>query len=192
MPRKSLNLTSTLTEEVASLAIERRFYADLTMGLGLQGTKANVTPEANPNPFTASAPSQHYSLISLPAYLKLDETDDLLNPTRGYRAQLAVAPAHTVSCPPLRTQCRALPCAHSVGPSPDFRIEPGCGQHILAPRRGAAGDPCRQTCRCLYRWCRAGPASIRPADLRGRRWIDPPLRLSTGGAARYRQQTVRR
>ena len=88
-------------QEVASLAIERRFYPDLTVGIGVQGTKANVQPQANPNPFTASAPSQHYSLISLPAYLKLDKTDDLLNPTRGYRAQLAVAPAHTLSGPNL-------------------------------------------------------------------------------------------
>ena len=41
------------------------------------------------------------SLIGVPAYLKLDETDNLLNPTRGYRAQLSVMPAHTVSGPPL-------------------------------------------------------------------------------------------
>ena len=40
-------------------------------------------------------------MIGVPAYLKLDETDNLLNPTRGYRAQLSVMPARTVSGPPL-------------------------------------------------------------------------------------------
>jgi hypothetical protein len=33
----------------------------------------------------------------VPAYLKLDQTDNLLNPTTGYGAQLAVTPAHTFS-----------------------------------------------------------------------------------------------
>jgi translocation and assembly module TamA len=86
---------------VGLVGIERRFSPELTAGIGVQGTKANVTPEANPNPTTASAPAQHYSLIGVPAYLKLDETDNLLNPTRGYRAQLSVMPAHTVSGPDL-------------------------------------------------------------------------------------------
>jgi translocation and assembly module TamA len=87
--------------EVALVGIERRFGPEVTAGIGLQGTKANVVPEANPNPTTASAPTQHYSLIGVPAYVKLDETDNLLNPTRGYRAQLSVMPAHTMSGPNL-------------------------------------------------------------------------------------------
>src|SRR6266404_1617078 len=86
---------------VVLVGLERRFSPELTAGIGLQGTKANVVPEANPNPTTAAAPSQHYSLIGIPAYLKIDETDNLLNPTRGYRAQLSVTPAHTVSGPNL-------------------------------------------------------------------------------------------
>ncbi|MBO0735371.1 MAG: BamA/TamA family outer membrane protein [Alphaproteobacteria bacterium] len=86
---------------VVSLGLERRFGSELTVGAGLQGTKANVAPQANPNPTTAAAPTQHYSLIAIPAYLKLDETDNLLNPTRGYRAQLSVMPAHTLSGPNL-------------------------------------------------------------------------------------------
>src|SRR6185437_2393695 len=36
-----------------------------------------------------------------PMYLKLDETDNLLNPTRGYRANFATTPAHTFSSPSL-------------------------------------------------------------------------------------------
>ena len=66
---------------VALVGLERRFSPELTAGIGVQGTKANVVPEANPNPTTASAPTQHYSLIGVPAYLNLDETDNLLNPT---------------------------------------------------------------------------------------------------------------
>jgi hypothetical protein len=31
----------------------------------------------------------------VPVYIKLDATDNLLNPTTGYRAQIAVTPAHT-------------------------------------------------------------------------------------------------
>jgi translocation and assembly module TamA len=86
---------------VVLVGLERRFSPNLTAGIGLQGTKANVVPEANPNPLTAAAPTQHYSLIGIPAYVKLDETDNLLNPTRGYRAQLSVTPAHTLSGPNL-------------------------------------------------------------------------------------------
>ena len=86
---------------VVLVGLERRFGPDLTAGIGLQGTKANVVPQANVNPMTAAAPTQHYSLIAVPAYLKLDETDNLLNPTRGYRAQFSVAPSHTLSGPNL-------------------------------------------------------------------------------------------
>jgi len=37
----------------------------------------------------------------VPAYLKLDATDNLLNPTTGYRAQLAVTPSYIFSKPSL-------------------------------------------------------------------------------------------
>jgi len=40
---------------VVLVGIERRFGPEVTAGIGLQGTKANVVPEANPNPMTASA-----------------------------------------------------------------------------------------------------------------------------------------
>jgi outer membrane protein assembly factor BamA len=36
-------------------------------------------------------------LAGLPAYIKLDQTDNLLNPATGYRAQLSVTPARTFS-----------------------------------------------------------------------------------------------
>jgi translocation and assembly module TamA len=52
---------------------------------------------ANDNAIPAAQRTQHYKLVGLPGYIKLDETDNLLNPTTGYRAQLSVAPAHTFS-----------------------------------------------------------------------------------------------
>jgi translocation and assembly module TamA len=80
--------------ELATAGIERRLDRWLTGGLSLLAEKANVTQLANVTPMTGT---QHYELIGLPAYVKLDETDNLLNPTTGYRAQLNVTPAHTFS-----------------------------------------------------------------------------------------------
>ena len=86
---------------IVSGGVERRFGPLLTGGIALQATKANVVQLANVNSITAAQRTQHYSLLGVPAYLKLDQTDNLLNPTRGYRAQLAVTPAHTFSSPNL-------------------------------------------------------------------------------------------
>jgi translocation and assembly module TamA len=80
--------------ELATAGIERRVDRWLTAGLSLLAEKANVTQLANVTPMTGT---QHYELAGLPAYIKLDETDNLLNPTTGYRAQFNVTPAHTFS-----------------------------------------------------------------------------------------------
>jgi translocation and assembly module TamA len=78
---------------IATAGIERRLDGWLTGGLSLLGEKANVTQLAN----VAGLGTQRYELAGLPAYIKLDQTDNLLNPTTGYRAQLSVTPAHTFS-----------------------------------------------------------------------------------------------
>ncbi len=70
-----------------SSGIERRFRPDLTLGAAMSIEKANVVQEANFGSLTAAQRTQHYSLIGLPLYLKLDRSDDLLNPSRGYRGQ---------------------------------------------------------------------------------------------------------
>jgi translocation and assembly module TamA len=80
--------------ELATAGIERRIDRWLIGGLSLLAEQANVTQLANVTPRTGT---QHYQLAGLPAYVKLDETDNLLNPTTGYRAQLNVTPAHTFS-----------------------------------------------------------------------------------------------
>jgi len=80
--------------EIATAGIERRVDRWLTGGLSFLVGKANVTQLANVSPMTGT---QRYELVGLPAYVKLDQTNNLLNPTTGYRAQLNVTPAHTFS-----------------------------------------------------------------------------------------------
>jgi translocation and assembly module TamA len=70
-----------------SSGIERRFRPDLTLGAAISIEKANVVQEANLGSLTATQRTQHYSLVAVPLYLKLDRSDDLLNPSRGYRGQ---------------------------------------------------------------------------------------------------------
>jgi len=82
---------------LATAGIERRFGRLLTGGVAFEVEKANVVQLANVNSITAAQRTQHYELVGVPAYIKLDTTDNLLNPTTGYRAQLAVTPAHTFS-----------------------------------------------------------------------------------------------
>jgi translocation and assembly module TamA len=77
---------------LATAGLERRFDRLLTGGVAFEIGKANVVQLADINPRTGS---QRYELVGLPSYIKLDTTDNLLNPTTGYRAQLAVTPAHT-------------------------------------------------------------------------------------------------
>jgi translocation and assembly module TamA len=79
---------------IATAGIERRLDRWLIGGVSLLVEKANVTQLANVTPMTGT---QRYELVGLPVYAKLDETDNLLNPTTGYRAQLNVIPAHTFS-----------------------------------------------------------------------------------------------
>src|SRR5499427_3862003 len=80
--------------EIATAGIERRVDRWLTGGLSFLVEKANVTQLANVSPMTGT---QRYELVGLPGYVKLDQTNNLLNPTTGYRAQLNVTPAHTFS-----------------------------------------------------------------------------------------------
>jgi translocation and assembly module TamA len=79
---------------LATAGIERRFDHLVTGGVSFEVEQANVVQLANVTPMNGT---QRYELVGLPAYLKLDDTDNLLNPTNGYRAQLSVSPAHTFS-----------------------------------------------------------------------------------------------
>lgn len=84
-----------------SAGIERRFRPDLTLGAALSIETANVKQEANLGALTAAQRSQRYSLVGVPLYLKLDRSDDLLNPTRGWRGQISLVPYQSFSGPDL-------------------------------------------------------------------------------------------
>jgi translocation and assembly module TamA len=75
-----------------SFGLERRFGPGLIAGGGISIEKANVDQEADVGPVPASERSQRYALIGLPLFVKLDRSDDLLNPTSGYRLQANFVP----------------------------------------------------------------------------------------------------
>lgn len=84
---------------LATVGVERRFGRLLTGGLLLEAEQANVEQLANVSTNTSAQRTQRYTLFGVPAYIKLDTTDNLLSPTRGWRAQLSVTPAHIFSAP---------------------------------------------------------------------------------------------
>ena len=84
---------------LATAVVERRFGRLLTGGVLVEAEKANVEQLANVSTNTSAQRTQRYTLFGIPAYLKLDTTDNLLSPTRGWRAQLSVTPAHIFSTP---------------------------------------------------------------------------------------------
>jgi translocation and assembly module TamA len=85
---------------LTTFGLERAFSDHVTGGLALQLEEANVKELADVSSIiTAAQRTQHYTLIALPGYLKIDESDNLLAPTRGYRAELSVTPAHIFSSP---------------------------------------------------------------------------------------------
>ena len=84
---------------LATAGVERRFGRLWTGGVLLEAEKANVEQLANVSTNTSAQRTQRYTLFGIPAYLKLDTTDNLLSPTRGWRAQLSVTPAHIFSTP---------------------------------------------------------------------------------------------
>ncbi|HEX5454478.1 MAG TPA: BamA/TamA family outer membrane protein [Stellaceae bacterium] len=86
---------------LVSTGLERRFGPHLTAGATVSLEKANVSQLANTASFTASRATQHYALIGLPLYVKLDESNSLLNPTKGYRVQASMVPYRSFSGPDL-------------------------------------------------------------------------------------------
>ena len=84
-----------------SLGLERRFDKYLTGSAALSVEKANVVEEANVGSNTSVQRTQHYALVGVPLSLKLDKSDELLNPTRGYRVQANLVPYQSFSGPSL-------------------------------------------------------------------------------------------
>jgi translocation and assembly module TamA len=86
---------------LVSPGIERHFGRLLTLGIAFEGIRASAEELAFANTLTAADRTKKYSLLGVPAYLKLDATDNLLNPTQGWRVLLSMTPAHTISSPNL-------------------------------------------------------------------------------------------
>ncbi len=87
---------------LATVGVERRFNRIVTGGIALLLEKANVEELADDSSIiTAAQHTQRYSLVALPTYVKIDTTDNLLSPTKGFRAQLSVTPSHIFSSPDL-------------------------------------------------------------------------------------------
>ena len=158
-----------------SVGLERRFLPGLTVGGAVSVEKANVDQKANIAPVTSSERSQHYALIGLPLFAKLDRSDDLLNPTSGYRLQGNLVPYQSFSGPDLTFVNERV--AGSI-----YRRLGGSDRYIVAGVRRRLVDPGRLASRT------AG----RQADLCRRRRFGPGLRLSDGRAARCQQQPDRR
>jgi translocation and assembly module TamA len=121
---------------LVSPGVERRFGRQLTLGIAVEGLRSNVEELAFANILTAAERTQTYTLIGLPGYLKLDTTDNLLNPTRGWRALVSVTPAHTISSPDL-TFVTSIVAVSTYWPAlPDERLVLA-GQAAVASLDGA-------------------------------------------------------
>jgi translocation and assembly module TamA len=70
-------------EQKAQVGFERHFDPTLSAGVSILGEHAHVDEKVD---------SRTYILTGLPVFLKKDGTDDLLNPTRGYRAAFEATP----------------------------------------------------------------------------------------------------
>ena len=63
--------------------LDRHFDSQTTGGIGVQFMKGQAEDDTG---------TQYYTLAGLPAYIRRDDTDDLLNPTRGTRLGLTAIP----------------------------------------------------------------------------------------------------
>jgi translocation and assembly module TamA len=121
---------------LVSPGIERHFGRLLTLGIALEGVRANVEELAFADILTAAERTTNYTLFAVPAYLKLDTTDNLLNPTHGWRALVSVTPAHTISTPDLTYVTNIVSTSTYWSVIPDDRVVLA-GQAVLTSLDGA-------------------------------------------------------
>ena len=69
------------------LVLNRKLFEHWTISYGLSGEQEDITQEGI---------GAHYNLIGIPLSAKFDNTDDLLNPTRGFRAALLLTPTESL------------------------------------------------------------------------------------------------
>ena len=74
----------TSRKEFFGSSLERPFADHLTGSFGFTVAHANLDTDMG---------AEHYDLLSLPVAMKFDNSDDLLNPVKGYRASLTITPS---------------------------------------------------------------------------------------------------
>lgn len=69
------------------IEIDRKLFEHWTIGYGLSAEQEEITQEGI---------RAHYNLIGIPLSAKFDNTDNLFNPTRGFRAALLLTPTESL------------------------------------------------------------------------------------------------
>jgi translocation and assembly module TamA len=69
--------------QTATVGFQRQFSDTLSAGYALQAQHARIDEKID---------FRVYTLVGAPLFLKLNDTDDLINPTRGYRAEFDLTP----------------------------------------------------------------------------------------------------
>jgi translocation and assembly module TamA len=69
------------------LVLNRKLFEHWTISYGLSGEEEDITQEGV---------KAHFNLVGIPLSAKFDNTDDLLNPTRGFRAALVLTPTESL------------------------------------------------------------------------------------------------
>jgi translocation and assembly module TamA len=72
------------------IEIDRKLSEHWTVGLGLSGEQEEISQEGV---------DKRYNLVGVPLSVKFDNTNDLLDPTRGFRAALLVTPTQSLGTP---------------------------------------------------------------------------------------------
>jgi translocation and assembly module TamA len=72
------------------IEIDRKLSEHWTVGFGLSGEQEEISQEGV---------DKRYNLVGMPLSVKFDNTNDLLDPTRGFRAALLVTPTQSLGTP---------------------------------------------------------------------------------------------
>jgi translocation and assembly module TamA len=72
------------------IEIDRKLSEHWTVGFGLSGEQEEISQEGV---------DKRYNLVGVPLSVKFDNTNDLLDPTRGFRAALLVTPTQSLGTP---------------------------------------------------------------------------------------------
>jgi translocation and assembly module TamA len=81
---------------LGDVSLSRRFADHWSGSIGLAGEQSQITQESQTS---LSSQTNNYTLLSLPATLKYDSTNNLLDPTGGIRAAASLTPIQPVAGP---------------------------------------------------------------------------------------------